>query len=151
MTINGRKDAKDIAVGDVLISMEINDEAVNDPNFDWIAWSQEGLALNETNIRTTTVIGVSAYNTSQLYLLNGDLYSESHYILTKKDNVSKFIRVDQIDNSYMVYSYSELGFINIESLEVVEYEDTVYSINCEPYDNFFTENMLVFDARDQQS
>jgi hypothetical protein len=21
----------------------------------------------------------------------------------------------------------------------------VYSINCEPYDNFFTENMLVFD------
>ena len=49
----------------------------------------------------------------------------------------------------MIYSYIEQDFINIVSLEVVPQQEMVYSINCEPYDNFFTENMLVFDTPDQ--
>jgi intein/homing endonuclease len=48
----------------------------------------------------------------------------------------------------MIFSYADLGFVNIQSLDIVDYQETVYSINCEPYDNFFTENMLVFDTRD---
>ena len=68
--------------------------------------------------------------------------------MTQKNNVAKFIRVDEIDTTYKIYSYTDLGFVNIQSLDVVDYNETVYSINCEPYDNFFTENMLVFDTRD---
>ena len=145
MTTNGRKEAKDIVVGDVLIAMELPSEQ----NADWLNWTAEDLILNETNLRETTVHFVSSKQVDRVYLLNGDAYSETHYILTKKDNVSKFLRIDSIDDTYMVYSYEELGFVNIDSLDVVNYEETVYSINCEPYDNFFTENMLVYDTRDQ--
>ena len=143
MTINGRKDAKDLVIGEVLVAMDIDDTVT-----DWLNWSAENIELHESNIVTTEVVSITPRQIDELYLINGDLYSGSHYILTEKDGLNRFIRVDEIDNSYKVFSYSELSFIPIEILEVIEYEDTVYSINCEPYDNFFTENMLVFDSRD---
>ena len=148
MTINGRKDAKDLIVGDILVAMEITSENINDPSFDWTQWYQENITLNEGNLRETEIISIQERDVSVLYVVNGDAYSESHYVLTKKDNISRFIRVSELDNTYMIYSYQDLDFIPIENLDVVEYEDKVYSINCEPYDNFFTENMLVFDTRD---
>jgi len=148
MTINGRKDAKDLVVGDILIAMEIPSDSINDANFNWINWSQENVLLDETNLRETTIVSIQERDISTLHIVNGDAYSESHYVLTNKDNVTKFIRVSDLDETYMIYSYEDLAFVPIESLDVVEYEDKVYSINCEPYDNFFTENMLVFDTRD---
>ncbi len=117
-------------------------------NNDWLNWSTENLTLNENNLKETTVVSVTSTQVDKIYVINGDAYSATHYVLTKKDNLSKFIRVDAIDDSYMIFSYADLGFVNIQSLDIVDYQETVYSINCEPYDNFFTENMLVFDTRD---
>jgi len=84
------------------------------------------------------------------YVINGDVFSESHYILTKKDNSYKFIKASEIDDTYMVYKKDSEGFVDITEFEVLEYEDVVFSINCEPYDNFFTEHMLVFDMKDPE-
>ena len=148
MTINGRKDAKDLVVGDILVAMEISSENIDDPSFDWTQWYQENITLNESNLRETEIVSIQERNASIIYIVNGDAYSESHYVLTKKDDVSRFIRVSELDNTYMIYSYQDLDFIPIQNLDVLDYEDKVYSINCEPYDNFFTENMLVFDTRD---
>jgi len=144
ITINGRKDAKDIVVGDVLVAMDLDTNNVSD----WTTWSKEDLLLDETNLRETEVVSITSRPISTLYIINGDAYSGTHYILTKKDDVVKFIQTSEIDDSYFVYSFANLQFVPIEALDVIEYEDTVYSINCEPYDNFFTENMLVFDVRD---
>ena len=144
ITINGRKDAKDIVVGDVLVAMDLDTNNVSD----WTTWSKEDLSLNETNLRETEVVSITSRPISTLYIINGDAYSGTHYILTKKDDVVKFIKTSEIDDSYFVYSFADLQFVPIEVFDIIEYEDTVYSINCEPYDNFFTENMLVFDVRD---
>ena len=35
-----------------------------------------------------------------------------------------------------------------DQVEDLDITFTSITINCEPYDNFFTENMLVFDAKD---
>ena len=91
-------------------------------------------------------MSVTTNTTNQFYLINGDKYSNSHWILTEKDNIAKFIRVTELDTTFKVYSFAEQGFVNITDLEVLDIEDTIYSIHCEPYDNFFTDNMLVFDA-----
>ena len=56
-----------------------------------------------------------------------------------------FVNCSELDHSYQIYNKEEQGFINIIDVDVLEYEDTVFSINCEPYDNFFTQHMLVFD------
>ncbi len=104
--------------------------------------------MNEENFVETTVTSVTSRSVTTLILVNGDMFSTHHYILTKKDNVICFTNVSDLDLSYQIYNREEQGFINIVELETLPYEDTVFSINCEPYDNFFTENMLVFDHPD---
>ena len=61
---------------------------------------------------------------------------------------TKFSFTGDCDTTFQVFSYSEMQFVDITAFEVLDVEDTIYSIHCEPYDNFFTENMLVFDAFD---
>ena len=101
--------------------------------------------FNETNFVTTTVISVTSRPVTTVVVINGDMFSTHHYILTKKDNVVRFVNCSELDHSYQIYNKEEQGFINIIDVDVLEYEDTVFSINCEPYDNFFTQHMLVFD------
>ncbi len=146
LTPSGRKDVQDLQVGDTLYAMKIQD---SDPQ-NWIEWFANDLKLTEDNLTETTITSISKYQTNKIYAINGDLYSGSHYILSRKNEVSKFIRADAIDTSYEVYSYADFDFINIYSVEEIDYEETVYSIYCEPYDNFFTDNMLVFDSGDEK-
>ena len=145
LTVNGRKPASELQVGDKLYAMNIPSEDV----LDWTSWQSSDIVLNSDNIVETEVVSINVHQADKIYSINGDLYSGSHYILTKKDNVVKFTRADDIDSTYSVYSYAAHDFEEIISVEAIDYEETVYSINCEPYDNFFTDNMLVFDTKDQ--
>ena len=147
LTLSGRKQVQDLEVGDILYAMKIQD---TDPK-NWIEWFSNDLKLTQDNLTETTITSINKYQTNKIYAINGDLYSGSHYILTRKNEVSKFIRADAIDTSYEVYSYADFDFIDIYSVEEIEYEETVYSIYCEPYDNFFTDNMLVFDSGDEKN
>ena len=147
LTSSGRKQVQDLEVGDILYAMKIQD---TDPK-NWIEWFSNDLKLTQDNLTETTITSINKYQTNKIYAINGDLYSGSHYILTRKNEVSKFIRADAIDTSYEVYSYADFDFIDIYSVEEIEYEETVYSIYCEPYDNFFTDNMLVFDSGDEKN
>jgi hypothetical protein len=147
LTTDGIKNAADLNVGDTLIAMNLGFQS--NSTEDWLAWTSSDLTLNASNIVETTVVGINSHPSSTTYLINGDLFSNSHNILIKRDGVASFKRVSDILMTDMVYSTTELGFVNIIELETIEHEETVYSINCEPYDNFFTSGMLVFDARDQ--
>ena len=145
LTLNGRKPASELQVGDKLYAMNIPSENV----LDWTSWQSSDIVLNSDNVVETEIVSINVHQADKIYSINGDLYSESHYILTKKDNIIKFTRADQVDSTYSVYSYAAHDFEAILSVEAIDYEETVYSINCEPYDNFFTDNMLVFDTKDQ--
>jgi hypothetical protein len=145
-TTSGLKNAEDIIVGDKLIAMNI--DGIDRTTMTWLDWSLENPTFNESNFVETEVMSINTNTTNPIYLVNGDRYSSTHWILAKKDNVARFVRVTELDTTSKVYSYVEQGFVNITALEVLDIEDTIYSIHCEPYDNFFTENMLVFDAFD---
>ena len=145
LTVDGRKPASELQVGDKLYAMNISSENV----LDWTSWQTSDIVLNSENLVETEIVSINVHQVDKIYSINGDLYSGSHYVLTKKDNIIKFTRADKIDSTYSVYSYAAHDFETIISVETIDYEETVYSINCEPYDNFFTENMLVFDTKDQ--
>jgi hypothetical protein len=145
LTVDGRKPASELQVGDKLYGMNIPSENV----LDWTSWQSSDIVLNSDNVVETEIVSINLHQTDKIYSINGDLYSGSHYVLTKKDDVVKFTRADEIDSTYFVYSYAAFDFEAIISVEAIDYEETVYSINCEPYDNFFTDNMLVFDSKDK--
>jgi hypothetical protein len=146
LTPEGPKNAQDVVVGDTLLALNIPTGDLNAATVE--TWTGENLTLNETNCVNTTVISVTSRPVTTVVLINGDMFSTHHYILTKKDDIIRFVNCSELDLSYKIYNRKEEGFININELEVLEYEDTVFSINCEPYDNFFTQHMLVFDRPD---
>jgi hypothetical protein len=74
------------------------------------------------------------------------MFTPTHYILTKKDDVIKFTKVDEIDNTYQRYSYETNDFVDIEIVEDISVDQSNISIHCEPHDNFFTEQMLVLES-----
>jgi hypothetical protein len=143
-TVDGTKLAKDVVVGDKLLALNISDGE----NLDWLNWTGTEELITSDKIVETTVVSVDLSSTSHFVYIDGDIFAKTHYILTKKDGVVKFTHVADIDTTYQIYSYEDAKFIDIEIVEEIEAEMQKVSINCEPYDNFFTDKMLVFDRAD---
>jgi hypothetical protein len=68
-------------------------------------------------------------------------------ILSKNSNgVVAFVRSDTITEDYQVWSLDARDWVPVTSVETIAYIEQVYTINCEPYDIFFTQNMLTHDS-----
>jgi hypothetical protein len=68
--------------------------------------------------------------------------------LARKDGVHSFVIAAEMDTSYEVYNYQTDDWTPVTDVIPMDVSLTVYSINCEPYDIFFTENMLVYNLRE---
>jgi len=141
-TPDGLKYAGDIKVGDVVLGLNIPS---NMDEEDWIMWSSNSENF-ESNIAETTVTSVLVHLGTEYVYVDGDLFTPSHYILTKKDNIIEYIKADLINVTYQRYSYEALDFVDIEIVEDILVEHNNISIHCEPHDNFFTEQMLVLES-----
>jgi hypothetical protein len=113
-------------------------------NFDPATWYSEALSGN--GIVETTVVSVSSRVSAEAVSINGDIFSTSHWILTKKDGIVKFMNSTDIDTTYEVYNSATMDWSPVSSASVIAYIDRVYTINCEPYDMFFTNTALVYDS-----
>jgi hypothetical protein len=138
------KPAGELQVGDKLLALNIP----NPENVDWINWQSTDVSFNEDNIVETEIKSIQIVQEDEFIYIDGDLFSKSHYILVKKDNLTKFIKAVDVDTSYQIFSPVTKTFVDIQLVEVVYMNLSKVSINCEPYDNFFTTKMLVFDRPD---
>ncbi len=141
-TPNGLKPAGEIQVGDTVYSLNIPSDLDEQ---EWLSWSSDPDNFT-ANIVETTVTSVLTASGSTYVYVDGDMFTPTHYILTKKDDVIKFIKVDEIDNTYQRYSYEINDFVDIEIVEDITVDQNNISIHCEPHDNFFTEQMLVLES-----
>ena len=138
------KPAGELQVGDKLLALNIP----NPENVDWINWQSTDASFDESNIVETEIKSIQIVQEDEFIYIDGDLFSKSHYILVKKDNITKFIKAIDVDTSYQIFSPVTKTFVDIQLVEVVYMNLSKVSINCEPYDNFFTTKMLVFDRPD---
>jgi hypothetical protein len=141
-TPNGLKLAGEIQVGDSVYSLNIPSGLDEQ---EWLSWSSDPDNFT-ANIVETTVTSVLTASGSTYVYVDGDMFTPTHYILTKKDDVIKFIKVDELDNTYQRYSYEINDFVDIEIVEDITVDQNNVSIHCEPHDNFFTEQMLVLES-----
>ena len=133
-------------MGDELLSLDISEIPTFGPDFDLTTWASEQFTNN--GVVSTTVTGISTREVDRHMLVNGDWFSESHYILARKDGVHSFVIAADMDETYEVYNYQTDDWSPVVSVIPMNVPMTVYSINCEPYDIFFTENMLVYNLRE---
>ena len=142
-TPGSTKPAGELKVGDKLLALDIDNNVT-----DWTTWQSSDISINMDNIVETEIVAIDITEEDEFIYIDGDLFSKSHYVLVKKDGVTRFIKALDIDASYQIFSPSEGQFINISLVETVNMLLQKVSINCEPYDNFFTSKMLVFDRPD---
>jgi hypothetical protein len=146
-TTDGLVKAGDLRVGDTLLSANIEgfpyegDEGITAQA---IAWSD-----NNPNIipEVTTIANLYKTQSAFAVVINEDIFSQYHYILIQRNGVSKFeTSVNIIKETDLVYSYDTSSWEPIYLYEIVQAPHDIISINCEPYDMFFTERMLTHDS-----
>ena len=140
--------AHNLSVGDVLYSADIEslDLSTDVPIAEYFAnWSVDNPVIN-TAIETT-ITALSAHVVDKVIVINGNKYSISHYILVKRDGISKFINVVDVVDTDLVYSPTFADWQPIIELRESEGKELVITINTEPYDIFFTDNALVHDSQ----
>ena len=141
--------AHNLSVGDILYSADI--EGLDLTSGQTLAgyfsnWSVKNPVIN-TNYETT-IVSLSARIVDKVVVINGNKYSYSHYILVKRDGISKFVKVYDVLDTDMIYSPMFDDWQPVIDLKTIEGNELVISINTEPYDVFFTDNAIVHDSHE---
>lgn len=143
---NGYKKASELSVGDELVAIDLSSTKTTDS---WLDWSITDPSILDGELTTTTITSIDVSMHSEYIFVDGELFTKSHFILTRKDGVISFTRADMLDTTYEKYSYSDRAFVPVSMVDNVEIAMEKVSIQCEPHDNFFTDKMLVLDQPDE--
>ena len=115
----------------------------NSTTQDAVNWTDEN---PDIEIAETTIVSISERVSQWAIVINNDVFSDTHYIFVMRDNEARFIISKDILDTDMIWSYESQSWTDIYLLEKIEASHAVISIDTEPYDVFFTENMLVHDS-----
>ncbi len=151
-TPDGLVRAEDVQVGDRLYSLNI-EELGTDADAVLLAAMSGSLAwesgtFTSLGLVETEVTSIARATVDQLFIVNGDLFSPSHYILVKRNDTYTLTRADSLEPSDLVYDGSVNDWEPILAYESVPLTSgtEVISLRCEPYDLFFTEHMLTWNG-----
>ena len=140
------KEAQDLNVGDQLKSISL--PGLSDTQtatiYDWSSESD----LSSAEEVVTTINKIDTHATDTTIRLNGDAFSPSHLILVQREGVSTFEWAKNVVQTDMVWDYSLGAWAPVTELETLEFPVNVITVNCEPYDIFFTEHSLTHDGKD---
>lgn len=146
-TTDGLVKAGDLRVGDTLLSANIEGFPYEHEE----GATQAALNWSDTNpniIPEVTTIA-ALYKTQSAYavVINQDVFSQYHYILIKRNGIAKFeISVNISPETDLIYSYENSNWEPITLYEIIAAPHDIVSINCEPFDMFYTERMLTHDS-----
>ena len=144
-TVNGLVEAQNLQVGDELVSVELPGLSNNATSADIVNWNT-GLTLDLSNTVVTTINGIGRYINEVGVVINGDIFSGTHFILVERDSLAKFVASADVVDTDLVWDFENNVFTAITQLEKYYSPHEVITINCEPYDLFFTEKTLTHDG-----
>ena len=147
-TPDGLKPAHLVQVGDALLSANmINVPDVNQTDTaELAAWSADQNPVGAQDI--TYVTDVHSRITNVIVVINGEYFSDTHYVMVQRDGKTIIVPANTIDeNNDLIWSYANQEWQKIGSYAIITsayYE--VISITTSPNAWFYTEDMLVYDS-----
>ena len=142
-TPGGLVPAGSLNIGDTLISANITGFP-NDPTIEFgTNWTDQN---PEITLEETQIVYLHTRISQDAVAINDDLFSDGHQVLIKRDGVAKFVMALDVTDTDYIYNYSTLSWDLVYMAVVISAPHEVISIGCEPYDMFFTQNMLVHDT-----
>jgi hypothetical protein len=145
-TLNGLIPAWHLKVGDKLLSADIESfpyDNLLSTDMELIEWDSQNPQIN---LVETEIVNLRTHVSKWAIIVDGDMFSDTHYILVKRNDVTKFVKAIDLETTDLIWSNSDQNWVGIGSLRKVEVDHEVVSIDCEPYDIFFTERMLTHDS-----
>lgn len=146
-TPSGLVSAESLNIGDILLSANLEGfpynpgEGIVEEAF---SWTSDNPNLNIVN---TTIVGITRRISEKAVIVNGDIFSDWHWILVKRDGITKFVRSeDIIEGTDYIFDVDSNSWEIVDLFEVIQVGHETVSIDCEPYDMFFTEKMLTHDS-----
>lgn len=150
-TPNGKVKAKDLQVGDEIISVsfnEIPDASIDgESDFDYVGFISSTLTPKEKTFTKIVDIAPSVKNT--LLYFNGDnssLFSTTQPFFIKRNNYYEIVPSGAVEVGDFLISVDNDGLlteIEVVSIEYLTEDATVYQFGCEPQDWFIAGNYLV--------
>ncbi len=145
-TTDGLVAAHDLKVGDKLLSADITGfpyDNLTTTNMDALSWSDTNL---EFTLVETEIVSLRTSIAEWAVIIDSDIFSGQHYILVNRSGVASFVLSMNILKTDLIWSYKLEDWVRINTLEKIDVAHEVVSIDCEPYDIFFTDRMLTHDS-----
>jgi hypothetical protein len=145
-TKDGLVAAHDLKVGDKLISADVESFPYDNlltTNMDILTWGAENPYVH---LVETEIVNLRTRTSKWAVIVDSDIFSDTHYIMVKREGITTFVKALDLEHTDLIWSYSEQNWLSISVLEKVDVNHEVISIDCEPYDIFFTERMLTHDS-----
>jgi hypothetical protein len=145
-TRDGLVAAHDLKVGDKLLSADIATFPYDNllaTNIDLIEWTAQNPHIN---LVETEIVNLRTRISKWAVIVDSDIFSDSHYILVNRNDVTKFVKAIELERTDLIWSNIHHNWLSIGVLKKVDVNHEVVSIDCEPYDIFFTERMLTHDS-----
>jgi hypothetical protein len=109
-------------------------------------WTANPSDLEMIPDKVTTIRHIGSSQAEQAVSINGEFYSGSHYMLVNRDGVSRMIASRDLLTTDTLWSSDTNSWTPIVELTISDIPHEVISINCEPYDMFYTDHFLVYDG-----
>jgi len=145
-TRDGLVAAHDLKVGDKLLSADIESFPYDNllaTNMELIEWTAQNPHIN---LVETEIVGIRTRISKWAIVVDSDIFSDTHYILVNRNDVTKFVKAIDLEGTDLIWSNTYHNWVGIGVLKKVDVDHEVVSIDCEPYDIFFTERMLTHDS-----
>lgn len=154
LTPTGEVAAKDIKIGDVVLSWKINElpDTAENEGYNPYTWESETFSIDGTFVETT-VTDIIPENKADRIWFNENVenkltFNQPTFVKTAAGGIYKILRANNIvigDTLINVDSNGNIQETLVESIDV-DYEDNiteVYNYSCEPYDWYFAGGTLV--------
>lgn len=145
-TKDGLVPAFELKVGDKLLSADIETFPYDNllaSNMDLLSWKAQNPHIN---LVETEIVSIKTRVTNWAIVVDSDIFSENHYIYVNRNNEAQFVRSMNLEPTDLIWSHIYHTWVGISKLVKVDVTHEVVSIDCEPYDIFFTERMLTHDS-----
>lgn len=145
-TRDGLVPAFDLKVGDKLLSADIATFPYDNllaTNIELIEWTAQNPHIN---LVETEIVNLRTRISKWAIIVDSDIFSDTHYILVNRNDVTKFVKAIDLESTDLIWSNTYHNWVAIGVLRKVDVNHEVVSIDCEPYDIFFTERMLTHDS-----
>ena len=140
LTPGGFTVSSELMINDKLVTV-LSDELNKDlKTSDWFVSELN----NVLNSEETSISSVVEEVVEELIVINGSLhFAKQQSVLAKKGELISFVKFENLDESYQLYSALNKDWMDIARLERMSFIDKVNMVKCEPYNWYIADGLVV--------